>query len=105
LSQLTGTAILVEISGASHEYETLTGVRESVLDIILNIKQIILTSDFEFFTPQVGFLSVKGPGTIRARDLKLPDFIYAVDANQHIATLTTNGNLNMKFIIACGKII
>jgi DNA-directed RNA polymerase subunit alpha len=55
LSQLTGTAIpLVEISGASHEYETLTGVRESVLDIILNIKQIILTSDFEFFT-QVGF--------------------------------------------------
>jgi DNA-directed RNA polymerase alpha subunit len=37
------------------------------------------------------------------RDLKLPDFIYAVDANQHIATLTTNGNLNMKFIIACGK--
>lgn len=104
LSQLTGTAIpLVEISGASHEYETLTGVRESVLDIILNIKQIILTSDFEFFSPQVGFLSVKGPGIIRARDLKLPDFIYAVDANQHIATLTTNGNLNMKFIIACGK--
>jgi DNA-directed RNA polymerase alpha subunit len=51
-----------------------------------------------------GFLSVKGPGTIRARDLKLPDFI-AVDANQHIATLTTNGNLNMKFIIACEKII
>jgi DNA-directed RNA polymerase alpha subunit len=45
---------------------------------------------------------VSGPGTIRARDLKLPDFIYAVDA-QHIATLTTNGNLNMKFIIACGK--
>ncbi len=104
LSQLTGTAIpLVEISGASHEYATLTGVRESVLDIILNIKQIILTSDFEFFSPQVGFLSVKGPGIIRARDLKLPDFIYAVDANQHIATLTTNGNLNMKFIIACGK--
>ena len=104
LSQLTGTAIpLVQISGASHEYETLIGVRESVLDIILNIKQIILTSDFEFFSPQVGFLSVKGPGIVRARDLKLPNFIYAVDANQHIATLTTNGNLNMKFIIACGK--
>jgi DNA-directed RNA polymerase alpha subunit len=53
MSQLTGTIPLVEISGASHEYETLTGVRESVLDI--NIKQIILTSDFEFFSPQVGF--------------------------------------------------
>jgi DNA-directed RNA polymerase alpha subunit len=53
--------------------------------------------------PTGRLLSVKGPGTIRAR-FKI-DFIYAVDANQHIATLTTNGNLNMKFIIACGKII
>jgi hypothetical protein len=35
------------------------------------------------------------------QSLKLPDFIYAVDANQHIATLTTNGNLNISF--ACGK--
>jgi DNA-directed RNA polymerase subunit alpha len=58
LSQLTGTAIpLVEISGASHEYETLTGVRESVLDIILNIKQIILTSDFEFSTGRLFLVS------------------------------------------------
>jgi DNA-directed RNA polymerase alpha subunit len=68
-----------------HEYETLTGVRESVLDIILNIKQIILTSDFEFFTPQVGF-KCQRTGTIRARDLKLPDFIYAVDAKTYCYT-------------------
>lgn len=104
LSQLTGTAIpLVEISGALHEYETLTGVKESILDILLNIKQIILTSDFEFFSPQVGFLNVKGPGIVRARDLKLPNFIYLVDPNQYIATLTINGSLSMKFVIACGK--
>lgn len=104
LSQLTGQAIpLVEIYGACHEYETLMGVRESVLDLLLNIKQLILTSDFEFFTAQVGFLNVKGPGIVRARDLKLPDFIYLVDGDQYIATLATNGHLNMKFIIACGK--
>jgi DNA-directed RNA polymerase alpha subunit len=47
-------------------------------------------------------LSVKGP-VLFVQGFKIPDFIYAVDANQHIATLTTNGNLNMKFIIACGK--
>lgn len=104
LSQLTGAAIpLVEISGALHEYETLTGVKESILDILLNIKQMILTSDFEFFSTQVGFLNVKGPGIVRARDLKLPNFIYLVDPNQYIATLTTNGSLSMKFVIACGK--
>jgi DNA-directed RNA polymerase alpha subunit len=71
---------------------------------LLNIKQIILTSDFEFF-PQVGFLNVKGPGIVQQVDLKLPNFIYLVDPNQYIATLTINGSLSMKFVIACGKYI
>lgn len=104
LSQLSGTSItLLEIQGASNEYEILNGVRESVLDIILNLKQIILTSDFEILSPQVGFLSVKGPGIVRAGDLKLPAFIYAVDPNQYIATLSNTGRLNMKFLICSGK--
>jgi DNA-directed RNA polymerase alpha subunit len=104
LAQLPGTSItLVEIRGASNEYEILNGVRESVLDILLNLKQIVLTSDFEIFSPQIGFLSVEGPGVIRANDLKLPSFIYAVDPNQYIATLSNSGHLNMKFLICCGK--
>nr|YP_636190.1 RNA polymerase alpha subunit [Tupiella akineta]Q3ZJ77.1 RecName: Full=DNA-directed RNA polymerase subunit alpha; Short=PEP; AltName: Full=Plastid-encoded RNA polymerase subunit alpha; Short=RNA polymerase subunit alpha [Tupiella akineta]AAV80614.1 alpha subunit of RNA polymerase [Tupiella akineta] len=104
LSQLPGTSItLVEVRGASNEYEIITGVRESILDILLNLKQIVLTSDFEIFSPQIGFLSVEGPGVIRANDLKLPSFIYAVDPNQYIATLSNSGRLNMKFLICCGK--
>nr|YP_009538380.1 alpha subunit of RNA polymerase [Capsosiphon fulvescens]AWX64069.1 alpha subunit of RNA polymerase [Capsosiphon fulvescens]AYV89986.1 alpha subunit of RNA polymerase [Capsosiphon fulvescens] len=104
LSQLTGTAITnVEITGAVHEYETLIGIRESILDILLNLKQVILASDFELFTPQIGFLNVKGPGIVRARDLQLPNFIYYVDPDQYIATLAVNGHLNLKFVVACGK--
>nr|YP_009367409.1 alpha subunit of RNA polymerase [Sarcinofilum mucosum]ARK14427.1 alpha subunit of RNA polymerase [Sarcinofilum mucosum] len=104
LSQLSGTSItLLEIQGASNEYEVLNGVRESVLDIILNLKQVVLTSDFEILSPQVGFLSVKGPGIVRASDLKLPAWIYAVDPNQYIATLSNTGRLNMKFLICSGK--
>lgn len=104
LSQLSGSAItLLEVKGASNEYEILNGVRESVLDIILNLKQIVFTSDFEIFSPQVGFLNVKGPGIVRASDLKLPAFLYAVDPNQYIATLNTQGHLNMKYLICCGK--
>lgn len=104
LSQLSGSAItLVEIQGASHEYEILTGVRESILDIILNLKEIILTSDFEIFSPQIGFLNVKGPGKVCASDLKLPSFLYVIDPNQYIATLTTGGTLNMKFLVSYGK--
>nr|AWX53362.1 RpoA [Halochlorococcum sp. NIES-1838] len=104
LSQLPGTAItLVHIVGASHEYDTLTGVQECVLDILLNLKQIIVKSEFEIFSPQVGFLNVIGPGIVRARDFKLPFFVSAIDPDQYIATLTNQGQLKMKFLVNCGK--
>lgn len=104
LSQLSGLSItLVEIQGASNEYEVLNGVRESVLDILLNLKQIVLTSDFEIVSPQVGFLTVKGPGIVRSSDLKLPSFISIVDPNQYIATLSNSGRLTLKFLICSGK--
>nr|AOC61445.1 alpha subunit of RNA polymerase [Rhexinema sarcinoideum] len=104
LSQLSGLSItLFEIQGASNEYEVLPGVRESVLDILLNLKQIILTSEFEVLNPQVGFLTVKGPGIVRSSDLKLPAFISVVDPHQYIATLSNSGRLTLKFLICSGK--
>lgn len=104
LSELSGTGIvLVQIIGASHEYETLDGVRECILDVLLNLKKIVLKSDFENYDPQVGFLNVRGPGIVRACDLKLPFFIYSIDPDQYIATLSTDGQLNIKFLISCGK--
>lgn len=104
LSELPGTAItLVKIIGTSHEYDTISGIRECTLDILLNLKKLILKSDFDFYTPQIGFLNIKGPGVVRARDLNLPFFIYSIDPDQYIATLTTNGKLNMTLLINCGK--
>nr|AOC61620.1 alpha subunit of RNA polymerase [Gloeotilopsis planctonica] len=104
LSQLSGLSItLFEIQGASNEYEVLNGVRESVLDILLNLKQIVLTSEFEILNPQVGFLTVKGPGIVRSSDLKLPPFISVVDPHQYIATLSNSGRLTLKFLICSGK--
>nr|YP_010530031.1 RNA polymerase subunit alpha [Ulva tepida]UXW92129.1 RNA polymerase subunit alpha [Ulva tepida] len=104
LSELPGTAItFVKIIGTSHEYDTLPGMRECILDILLNIKQITLKSEFKFFSPQIGFLNVKGPGIIRARDLKLPFFIKSIDPDQYIATLNHKGQLNIKFLIHSGK--
>lgn len=119
LSELRGLAITsVAIQGASHEYSTLSGVRESVLDILLNLKQVVFARvDSEFETesfknlgnkkllpePQIGFLKVCGPGIVKARDMKLPPLIQCVDPDQYLATLTSNGNLEMKFIISEGK--
>ena len=104
LSELKGLAITsVEIEGATHEYSTLFGIKDSVLDILLNLKELVLKSQFTFKKPQFAYLKVIGPGVVRAKDLKLPAFIQSVDPNQYIATLSDNGILNMKIKIEEGK--
>lgn len=104
LSELSGLAITeIEIKGITHEYSTLRGVRESVLDLILNIKQIVFTSDFQIDQPQFGYLQVCGPAVIKTNALKLPRQIQCVDPDQYIATLAYDGNLDIKFMICNGK--
>jgi DNA-directed RNA polymerase alpha subunit len=124
LSEGVGLGITsVMIENVHHEYSTLPNVRDSVLDILLNLKEIVLKKvsnpwqiyektglnsvydevGSSYFKPVVGYLKVKGQGVIRAKDLRLPPFIQCVDPNQYIATLTDDGLLNMKFIIMEGK--
>ena len=104
LSEISGIAITaVVIEGVAHEYSTVAGVRESVLDILLNVKQIVLTSNFEFQEPQIALLEVQGPAIVRASDIKLPVSVQSVDPEQYIATLLYDGVLQMKFIICRGK--
>ena len=104
LSELKGLAITsVKIHGASHEYSSLKGIRDSILSILLNLKQIVLTSDFEFKEPQIGYLDIQGPTIVTSSDLKLPISIQCVDPDQYIATLSHDGLLRMKFIISQGN--
>ena len=104
LSEISGIAITaVVIEGVAHEYSTVAGVRESVLDILLNVKQIVLTSNFEFQEPQIALLEVQGPAIVRASDIKLPVSVQSVDPEQYIANLLYDGVLQMKFIICRGK--
>jgi len=127
LSDCTGLAIIsVKIDNVQHEYSTLPGVRDSVLDILLNFKEMSFKKipnplggpngyknkgfssiynklGSTFFKPVIGYLKVKGPGTIRAKDLRLPPFVQCVDPNQYLATLADDGFLNVKFVIMEGK--
>ena len=104
LSQLPGVAItLVHIENVLHEYESIPGVQEPVLDILSNLKQIVFTSDFEVFQPQIGYVHLKGPAVVRAEDLKLPFFISCVDPDQYITTLTEKGDFNLTVLINSGK--
>jgi DNA-directed RNA polymerase subunit alpha len=101
LSEIHGIAIThLEIEGVAHEYSTLLGIRESILDILLNFKQIVLKNTSPFKKPLYGYLNVRGPGIIRVSDLKLPPTIQCVDPDQYIATLNENGKLVLKFVIS-----
>nr|QIA47054.1 RNA polymerase subunit alpha [Colemanosphaera charkowiensis] len=113
LSELTGLAITsVEIEGVLHKFSNLPGMKESVLDLICNLQSIVLkkqeigNTNITYRTTKktyAGFLNVRGPRVIKARDLKLPSGLQCVDPNQYIATLAEDGFLNMKFNINEGK--
>ena len=103
LSELKGLAITkVLIEGAAHEYSNLPGIKDSVLDILLNLKEIVLKSNSSMKKPKIGYLQARGPGVVRAGDLKFPNSIQCVDPSQYIATICEDGILNMKFEINQG---
>jgi DNA-directed RNA polymerase subunit alpha len=90
----------LEINDFVHEYTTIDGVRESMIDLLLNFKQIILQTSESIHSPFYGYLHVRGPGIIRASDLKLPSFCQVIDPDQYIATLSENGKLKIRFRIS-----
>ena len=101
LSNLEGTAITaVRIAGVNHEFATLPGVREDVLEILLNMKEIVLKSNSD--QPQIGRLLVQGPAMVRAEHFELPPEVEVPSMNQYVATLAENASLEMEFRIEKG---
>jgi len=102
LSNLEGTAVTAaRIAGVNHEFATIPGVREDVLDILLNMKKMVLRSYSN--SPQVGRLFVQGPATVTAEDFELSSDIEAIDPNQYVATLAADATLEMEFRIEQGN--
>ena len=102
LSNLQGLAITgVRITGIDHEFSTIPNVKEDVVDILLNLKQIVIKGNIT--EPILARLNVKEPGIIVADNIELPDSISFVDPRQYIASLTAKGNLEMEFLIARGQ--
>ena len=102
LSSLPGAAITsVKISGAEHEFSTLPGVFEDVVEIILNLKQI----KFKMFTdePAKITLNAKGEGKVTAADIKTSSEVEIANKDLHIATLTDkNAVLEMEMQVEKG---
>nr|WP_275973992.1 DNA-directed RNA polymerase subunit alpha [Argonema galeatum] len=104
LSNLPGTAVTaVRIAGVNHEFATIPGVREDVLEILLNMKEIVFKSHDS--QPQIGRLVATGPGTVTASQFDLPSQtqMEVVDPSQYVATLAPGAKLEMEFRLETGK--
>jgi DNA-directed RNA polymerase subunit alpha len=101
LSRIPGAAITsVRLEGVQHEFSTVEGVVEDVVDVILNLKQVVLRVEAE--EPQTMYLSAKGSGDVTAGDLKVPAGVEVVNPDLHIATLAASGKLEIEMSVERG---
>src|SRR5271155_4363063 len=92
LSSIPGAAITqVRFDDALHEFTTLTGVKEDVTDIILNLKDVVLRVASE--EPVTVRVDVRGPATVTAGDFTLPSDVEVLNPELAIATLNARGRL------------
>jgi len=102
LSSLQGAAITaVKIKGVLHEFSTLAGVREDVTDIVLNLKEVRLK--LHDGTQETGRIEAKGEGVVKAGDLKVGPNVEILNPEQHIATLSKEGKLEIDVTIKVGR--
>ena len=101
LSSIPGFAITeVEIDGVLHEYTTVEGMREDVLEVLLNLKDVAI----RMHSGESDTLELKkqGPGVVTARDIKTSHNVEVLNPDHVIATLTKDVALNMRLTIQRG---
>jgi DNA-directed RNA polymerase subunit alpha len=102
LSSMPGTAVSeVKIDGVLHEYSTIEGVQEDVIDILLNLKELSVrlteVEDAELT------LSKSGSGVVTAADIELSTGVEVINPDHHIATLNEEGSINMTMKVTRGR--
>lgn len=104
LSQRQGVFLMgVEIEGAIHEYSRIKGLKESILDVLLNLRQLSLvyTEKMSYSNDLlIGYFDIQGPGVITALNLQFPKGIECINTNQVIGTLTRDGSFRGRFLIS-----
>lgn len=101
-SSLRGSGITsVSIKGVDHEYSTLDGVKENMVDIIMNLKQVKFSTKSD--SPAVCMISVKGKRDITAKDIQVTGDLEVVNKDLHIATLTeASSSFDMELTVESG---
>lgn len=102
LGSLPGAAVVqMKIKGASHLFSTLNGVKEDLVEVMLNVKQIRF--DYQGEKPISLKLEKKGPGQVTAADLKLQPGIKVTNPDLVLANLVdSKTNFKMELMVSCG---
>ena len=101
LSSLPGASVTgVKIDGVSHEYSTVKGVKDSILDMTLNLK--LLNIKKETSEPSTLTLSSNKEGVVLAKDIKCPSDVEILNPDQYITTLDKGGKLTMEIRVEKG---
>ena len=102
ISSMPGAAITeVTIDGISHEYSTIDGVREDVIDILLNLKDMPVS--LIEGTSAVIKLDVSGPCVVTSNSFEAPGNVELPDAEHHVATLVDKVNLSLVATVKTGR--
>ena len=102
LSAIEGAAITkVKIKGVTHEFSTIPGVLEDVVDIILNIKGVVIAMDGD--GPKTMRLSAEGPGDVTAELIECDASIQILNPDKVIATLTDKIDFDVEFTVEKGR--
>ena len=105
-SSLPGSAISsVKVDGVLHEFSSIPGVKEDVVEIILNLKGLAIHDTSQSTEPKVIYIEKSGEGPVTGADIKCGPEIEILNPEHHIATLNggANSNLSIEMTVTTGR--
>jgi DNA-directed RNA polymerase subunit alpha len=102
LSSIPGAAVTsIRIDGVLHEFSTVSGVKEDVTELILGLKNLVVSSEHD--VPVVMYLRKQGPGRVTAADITPPAGVEVHNPDLHIATINAKGKLEIELTVERGR--
>jgi len=102
LSSIPGAAITsVRFEGVLHEFTTIEGVKEDVTEILLNLKNLVVSSEHD--EPVVMYLRKSGAGAVTAADIAPPAGVEVHNSDLHIATLNSKAKFEVELTVERGR--
>ena len=102
LSSIPGSAVTsIRLDGVSHQFSTVPGVKEDVIEVILNLKNLVVSSEHD--EPIAAYLRKQGPGEVTAADVSVPAGVEIHNPDLVIATLGEKAKFELELIIERGR--